>query len=95
MCGDISASIDSSKFYVEIKEADSLSVHKKKSKLSKENYKPISILRNISKVYEGCLYDHMSSYFEDIFFKTSMRFSKRLQCTTLAFNYDRKIEKKL
>ena len=51
------------------KEADIVLVHKKKSKFSKENYRPTSILPNISKVYERCLYDQMSSYFDDIFSK--------------------------
>ena len=41
----------------ELKEADIVPVHKKKSKLPKENYRPISILPNISKVYERYLYD--------------------------------------
>ena len=47
-CDDINASIRSSKFHNELKEADIVPVHKKKSKLSKVNYRPISILPNIS-----------------------------------------------
>ena len=50
-CSDINASIHSSKFHLELKKVDILPVHKKKSKFSKENYRPISILPNISKVY--------------------------------------------
>ena len=46
------------------------------SKLSKENYRPISILPNISKVYERCLYDQMSNFFEDIFSKYQCGFRK-------------------
>ena len=51
----MNASVRSSKFHNELKEADIVTVHKKKSKLSKENYRPISILPNIPKVYERCL----------------------------------------
>lgn len=40
---DINTSIHSSKFHVELKEADIASVHKKKSKLSKENYRSVCI----------------------------------------------------
>ena len=40
---------------------------KKDSKNLKENYRPVSILSNISKIYETCLYNELSSYFEDIF----------------------------
>ena len=75
-CDDINASIRSSKFHNELKEADIVPVHKKKSKLSKENYRPISILPNISKVYERCLYDQMSNFFEDIFSKYQCGFRK-------------------
>ena len=45
-CDDINGSIHSSKFHVELKEADIVPKHKKKSKLGKENYRPISILPN-------------------------------------------------
>ena len=39
------------------------------SKLFKESYRPISILSNIFKVYERCLYDQMSEFFDNIFSK--------------------------
>ena len=73
---DINASIRSSKFHNELKEADIVPVHKKKSKLSKENYRPISILPNISKVYERCLYDQMSEYLIISFQSISVVFKK-------------------
>ena len=34
-----------------------------------ENYRPISLLPNISKVYERCVYDQISDFFEYIFSK--------------------------
>ena len=68
-CTDINASIRSPKFHNELKEADIVPVHKKKSQLSKENYRTISILPNISKVNERCLYDQMSEFFYNIFSK--------------------------
>ena len=48
----------------------------KKSKLSKENYRPISILPNVSKVYERCLYDQIATYFEHIFSRYQCGFRK-------------------
>ena len=67
MCDDIiNVSISSSEFHNELKEGDTVLVHKKKSKLSKENYRPISILPHISKVYERCLYDQMPEFFDNI-----------------------------
>ena len=75
-CNDINNLICSSKFHNELKEADIVPVHKKKSKCSKENYIPISILPNISKVYERCFYDQISNFFEDVFSKYRCGFSK-------------------
>ena len=66
---DITASISTSKFPNGLKEADVIPVYKKKYKLSKKNYRSISILSNISKVYERCLYDQVSKYFETRFSK--------------------------
>ena len=76
ICNDINASILNPKFHNELKEADIIPAHKKKSKLSKENYRPVSILPNISKVYERCLYDQISDYFEDILSKYQCGFRK-------------------
>ena len=73
---DINASILNPKFHNELKQADIIPAHKKKSKLSKENYRPISILPNISKVYERCLYNQISDYFEDILSKYQCGFRK-------------------
>ena len=63
---DINASISSSKFP---KETEGIPVYKKKSKLSKENYRSISILPKICKVYERCLNEQISKYFEAKFSK--------------------------
>ena len=51
---------------------------KKDSKNWKENYRPVSILSNISKIYETCLYNELSSYFVDIFQIISLAFPKVL-----------------
>ena len=51
---------------------------KKDSKNWKENYRPVSILSNISKIYETCLYNELSSYFVDIFQIISLVFPKVL-----------------
>ena len=76
ICDDINTLIRSSKFHNELKEADIVPVHKKKSKFSKENYRPISNPPNISKVYERCLYNQESIFFEDIFSKYQCGFRK-------------------
>ena len=48
--------------------ADITPVHKKDSKSEKNNYRPVSILSNISKVYERIMFKQMSEFFESSFF---------------------------
>ena len=68
---DINKCFSESFFPDDLKRADVIPVFKKDvkkdSKTLKENYRPVSILSNISKIYETCLYNELSNYFEDIF----------------------------
>ena len=73
---DINASISALKFPNDLKEADVEPVYNKKLKLSKENYRSISILPNISKVYERCSYDQIWKYFKTRFSKFQCGFLK-------------------
>ena len=52
-------SLFSSNFPLNLKAADILPTHKKKGKSDIENYRPISILPTLSKIYERCMYDQM------------------------------------
>ena len=49
---------------------------KKKSKTSKDNNRAFSILPNISKIYEICLYNQMQTYFDNILSKYQCGFRK-------------------
>ena len=49
---------------------------KKKSKTSKDDYIPISILPSISKIHERCLYNQMQTYFDNILSKYQCGFCK-------------------
>ena len=73
---DVNASISTSKFPNDLKEPDMIPAYKKKSKLSKENYRPISILSNISKVYGRYFNHQISKYFETRFSKFHCGFGK-------------------
>ena len=53
-----------------------LHVHKKKSKSDNDNYRPLNILSNISKVYERYIYDQIQSFFDKILFKYRCEFRK-------------------
>ena len=51
-------------------------VHKKGAKSSKDNYRPVSILSSISKIYERLLFKQKSEYFEPILSKFQCGFRK-------------------
>jgi len=51
----------------ELKLAEVLPIFKKHDKLDKGNYRPISVLSSISKIYERILFSRMNAYFEPIF----------------------------
>ena len=48
------------KFPKYLKRADITSVFKKDEKFLKTNYRPVSILLTVSKIYERCLYDQIN-----------------------------------
>ena len=43
-------------------------------KKNKSNYRPISVLSNVSKIYERCIYEKIYSYFEKTFLKHQCSF---------------------
>ena len=47
-----------------MKYAEVTPIHKKDDKTDKENYRPISILPNLSKVYERLMYNQIYPYFQ-------------------------------
>ena len=60
--------INTSSYPSLLKRAYITPVHKKDSKSEKNNYRPVSILSNISKVYERIMFKQMSEFFESSFF---------------------------
>ena len=67
-------------FPSDLKLADVTPVYKKKSKNSKDNYRPVSILSNISKIYERCIYDQIQLFFDSLLSKYQCGF--RRGCNT-------------
>jgi len=59
-----------------LKHADITPIHKKDTKCDTKNYRPISILPNLSKIYERCIYDQLYVYFENILSKYQFGFRK-------------------
>ena len=60
----------------ELKHAEVIHVHKKNDKCDKTNYRPVSILINISKLYEKLLYNQLSKYFDSLLATNQCRFRK-------------------
>ena len=68
---NFSNSLSSSTFPTALKYADIKPVFKKDDKTDKENYRPISILPTLSKVYERLIHNQMYLYFDKHFFQNS------------------------
>ena len=67
LTGVINHSITSSSFLDELKLADVMSAFKKDDPLDKENYGPIRLLSDTSKIYEKILFNQISDYIEPYF----------------------------
>ena len=75
---NINHSINNSAFPEQLTLADVKPVFKKNSRTDKENYRPVSILPNISKICEKCLYKQLYDYFDAIFSRNQCDFEKVL-----------------
>ena len=60
----------------DLKHADVTPIHKKKDKRDKTNYRPVSILPNISKIYEKLIYNQLYEYVDDILSPSQCGFRK-------------------
>ena len=69
----------------ELKQADIIPVHKKNEKCDNTNYRPVSILTNISKIYEKFKYNQLSKYFDSLLATNQCGFRKGFssQCCLL------------
>ena len=52
----------------ELKRANTITVYKKNESYGKTNYRPVSIVTNISKIYETLMYNQLSQYFDSSLF---------------------------
>ena len=69
-------SIFDATFPSELKNVDVIPVFKKKDRNNVENYRSVSILPNLSKIYERGLYNQMYKYFNHILSKWQCGFRK-------------------
>ena len=74
--GYIIKAISSSTLRSILKLAGVIPVYKKDSRYEKSNFRPISVLPNLSKIFENVLCDQISSLLENIFSKYQTGFRK-------------------
>ena len=63
---DINKCIRKGEFSDNLKTADITPVFKRGDKRDKSNYRPVSILPILSKIYEKCLYKQIENYMENV-----------------------------
>ena len=76
LTNDIRKCIENCILPVNLKNADISPLFKKLDRLSKNNYRPVSILPTLSKLYEKILYIQIYNYFDNIFSKYLCGFRK-------------------
>ena len=76
LTSDITRCISEGTFPDNLKNADIIPTFKQDDRLSKNNYRPISILPTLSKIYEKILYMQIYEYFNSIFSKYLCGFRK-------------------
>ena len=73
---NFNVAIATSVFPQNLKNANITPVFKKGDRNSETNYRSVSILPNVSKIYERCLYKQMSKFFDKILSKYQFGFRK-------------------
>ena len=73
---EFNESLKFSKFPHSLKSANIAPVFKKNYRTDKTNYRLVSILSNLSKVFYRCIYKQLSAYFDRILSKQQYRFKE-------------------
>jgi hypothetical protein len=83
LTGLINKAIMSSTFPADLKKAEVLPIYKKKDRLDKGNYRPVSILPCISKVFEGVIADQLTNFFNSVFSPFLAAFRRGYSCNSV------------
>lgn len=76
----VNTAFSKSQFPAGIKVAQVLPLYKKKDPLNKENYRPVSILPTISKIFERSIHDQLSTFMDNHFNPFLAAFRKGFGC---------------
>ena len=88
----VNYTVNESEFPAELKHSEVIPLFEKEDPLKKENYRPVSLLPHLSKVFERIIYKQINEYMET---KLYNRFQKIAWNSTFCGNHARKMEKKL
>ena len=78
-----------------MKLADVSSLYKKHDNLKKDNYRPVSVLPSLSKIYERVMGQQLSDFFDKIFSVLLSAFRKRYSCQSTLLNMIEHFKKSL
>ena len=81
----VNKSISSSTFPSILKLADIIPVYKKDSRYEKSNYRPISVLPNLSKIFQSVLYNQISSFVKTFSLNIKLVSGKASVCNTVSW----------
>ena len=87
LCRIINLCIDKGVFPDSMKHAEIVPVFKKGEKMEKSNYRPVSILSCLSKVWEKILITQLSEFFHNIFSPHMSGFRKAHGCQDVLLNF--------
>ena len=76
LCETVNCTIKTSNFPSCLKLADITPLHKKGRKDNKENYRPVSILPTLSKIFETILFEQISGFFDNFISEKQCGFRK-------------------
>ena len=76
ICLHFNYCMDTGEFPQEFKNTNIIPVHKKEERSDKTNYRPVTILPNLSKIYEKLIYDQLYDYFDKILLPSQCGFRK-------------------
>ena len=76
LTNSVNHSLRTSVFPQKLKQAEVIMLYKKLDPLNKENYRPVSLLPHLSKVFERIIYKQINSYMEDKLTKHLTGFGK-------------------
>ncbi len=87
--------IELSLFPSALKRAEIMPLYKKGDNLKKENYRPVSVLSCVSKIFEGVIVDQLSQYFEAHLSEYVSGFRKGHDCQSVLFRFNECIKSHL